>query len=476
MASRKRKEETEISEDDIQPVNVNDPTIRKCWTCDAPLYHMPYIKCIKCPEMDQCIQCFSTAATCEGHGTDHQFVLMDYAPEPLTRADWTTEEDALLLFGIKMYGVGNWNEITKVILTKNPRECEQHYYETYIESDTAPLPPNEVLPKLNLAPPLPFDTTPRESKPSISHEQNLRMRGKEKSTTPAEWAGWMPKRHEFEIEYMNEAEELISDITFNEKTETNQSLQFKIKQMLSYNVHLRERHRRTELALEWNLLDNLIHDLGGKTPEEIQIEQQIMPMAQAIPKDDLMEFANALHEEKRAQEDMKTLINWREHGIMTMDEGYLFNKLQELLDQKHVTDQELHEWNEMITRAIKAPGFRASIEREILTDAENEFVNKINLAPLDFLKIKDFLIREFVHRDDKLDEEVINELLTEHDPNINKVFNFLKNNGIFMTLDDIRSEDETKRNVTKNNQIENVETNSLKKNKEESTSEEDYAF
>lgn len=439
MYQKKKKDKSDdsISENSIP----NDSTVRKCWTCDAPLYHCPYVKCIKCPEMEQCVQCFSTAATCEGHGTDHPFVIMDYCPEPLTREDWSTEEEALLLFGIQMCGVGNWNDISKVIITKNPREIEKHYYTTYIESDTAPLPPNEIQPPLIPDPPLPFDTTPRDSRPSIAHEYNLHLRGKEKATTPGEYAGWMPKRHEFDIEYMNEAEELISEITFNEKTETKQSLQFKIKQMLSYNAHLRERHRRTELALEWNLLDKEILNLGGTTPEEIAIEKnQIMPMAQAIPKNEILKFTDALHEENRTHEEMKTLIEWRENGIMTLDEGFLYTKLKKLLNQKHVSDQEVRDWNELITRAMKKPEFRSSNEeKEILSNEENEFITKENITPINYIKIKEFIMNEFEFRG-HLSKEIIDEILEVPNQKVYDVFEFLRKNGMFITMKDSRQD------------------------------------
>ena len=427
------------------------PFARACWTCDANLSDQPYVKCIKCPEMDQCLQCFSTAATCEGHSTDHPFVLMDHVKSPLVRADWTTEEEGLLLFGIRMCGVGNWNDISRVIMTKSARECEQHYYAAYIESETAPLPPKEMLPRLVPEPPLPYDTTPRDSRPSIAHEYNLRMRGKDKATTPGEFAGWMPKRNEFDIEFVNEAEELISEITFNEKTETEASLKFKIQQMLSYNVHLRERHRRTEIALEWGLLDRQVNSLGGTTPEEIQIEQQMLPMAQAIPKKEIINLAEAMHEEQRLQRETNMLINWRKNGIMTLDEGYLFNKLQALLQQKHVSDNDVQEWNDQISRAMKTPGFRAHIEKEILTNEENYFVNSINISPVNFLKLKDLLIREYESKG-HLDKNIVGELLIDSDPNLIKVYEFLEKKGFFISISDLSANKIPETNNTESNE------------------------
>jgi transcriptional adapter 2-alpha len=113
----------------------------------------------------------------------------------------------------------------------------------------------------------------------VSDEQNLRLAGKTQPTTPGEFAGWMPKRRELEIEYLNEAEEIVSGLAFSEADETEESLQFKLQQMVEYNEVLVEREYRQKFALEWGLVDGEVNDLGGQTPEEVQMEQLLMPMA-----------------------------------------------------------------------------------------------------------------------------------------------------------------------------------------------------
>jgi transcriptional adapter 2-alpha len=181
------------------------------------------------------------AAICKGHSSDHSFVIFDSIPEPRTREYWTSEQEALLLIGIRIYGIDNWHEVEKVIQSKTALECETHYFQTYVECETAPLPLPEILPPLEKPPDLPYHTTRRDSRPKISDEYHLRQKGKTESTTLGEFAGWMPYPHEFEIEYLNEAEEIVSSLAIFETDGTEQSLRFKLWHMVEYNEVLVER-------------------------------------------------------------------------------------------------------------------------------------------------------------------------------------------------------------------------------------------
>ena len=241
-----------------------------CWTCDANISEIPYVICAKCLKFQQCLECFSTAATCEDHSLDHSFMILDHVEEPLIREGWSTEEEALLLFGIKTCGIGNWHDVEKVVETKSALECEEHYFHTYIDSENAPNMPDEILPPLEMPPPLPYDTTPRDSRPALNNEFYLKSIGKIEPTTPGEFAGYMPKRGEFEIEYLNEAEEIIAKMSFVDGTDFN----YKVSQLMSYNDNLQERRVRKQFVLEYGLIDKPVLDFGGKSKEEKEIEQE----------------------------------------------------------------------------------------------------------------------------------------------------------------------------------------------------------
>lgn len=92
----------------------------------------------------------------------------------------------------------------------------------------------------------------------------MQERGKKERTTPAEFAGYMPQRHEFEAEYLNDAEQLVSGIEFSEAEETAESLERKLLQLRVYNEQLDERHTRTRFAEEYALLDSDFRGLGAQ--------------------------------------------------------------------------------------------------------------------------------------------------------------------------------------------------------------------
>jgi transcriptional adapter 2-alpha len=418
------------------PKRQKDQSDRRCCTCDAHLWHCPYVKCLRCPDLNQCLECFATAATCEGHSTDHPFVILDYIPEPLTREDWTSEQEALLLIGIRIYGIGNWHEVEKVIQSKTALECETHYFQTYIECQTAPLPLPKILPPLEKPPDLPYDTTPRDSRPKISDDYHLRQQGKIESTTPGEFAGWMPYRQEFEIEYLNEAEEIVSSLTFSETDETEESLCFKLQQLVEYNEVLVERQTRQRFALDWGLLDREVKDFGGETTEEIEMEQVFMPLAQIIPRPVLLEFINELRAEMRSQADLNILANWKRNGIATHDEGFLFNQLQALISSATLTEAQVEEWNQKIISLLNSTEFRATLYRGIMSPEENELTRRLKIAPAMYLKVKDLLIREFMRRGE-LTTEVVEHIAQDSRHIVFPIYQMLLRSGIFLVSEDL---------------------------------------
>ena len=331
-----------------QKKSVEDNSIR-CITCGVTLVKKKYARCLKCPEFVQCLSCLSVGRHDENHEISHPYLILDDGGPIIYQEDWNREEEALLLIGLNLYGIGNWEEICKLQETKTAIECEEHYLETYIQSSVAPSPQRKILPPILIPPPPSYDTTPHDSRPSISNEYNLHLHGKKMSTTPGELAGFMPLREEFDTEYINEAEDIISEMVFS-PNETVETFQNKMKQLKAYNNHIIERKRRRNFVQEWGLIDKEVKDFGGETPEEKEMEKQMMPLAQVAPKNDILDLVHALEDQMRLKADLTKLITWRKNGIATHDEGFLFDRLNELLSQKSITEQEVEEWNSDITR------------------------------------------------------------------------------------------------------------------------------
>ncbi len=52
----------------------------------------------------------------------------------------TPPRELLLLEGITLQGLGNWQAISEHVGTRTKEEVEQHYYSVYVDSPNWPLP------------------------------------------------------------------------------------------------------------------------------------------------------------------------------------------------------------------------------------------------------------------------------------------------------------------------------------------------
>lgn len=66
---------------------------------------------------------------------------MDILDFPLFDLEWGADEELLLIEGLEMFGIGNWEQISEHLgATKSKYECCLHYVKTYIETQHWPMP------------------------------------------------------------------------------------------------------------------------------------------------------------------------------------------------------------------------------------------------------------------------------------------------------------------------------------------------
>jgi len=139
--------------------------------------------------------------------------------------------ELLLIEGISLQGLGNWQAIAEHVGTRTKEEVEEHYNSVFIESPNWPLPVRSVIipPCLSLASDLHaeqrmdayFNIDPSE------FQERKRRRISTMNTAPPppkdpptsapgvhEVATFLPGRLEFEHELDNEAEDLVKDLEF----------------------------------------------------------------------------------------------------------------------------------------------------------------------------------------------------------------------------------------------------------------------
>ncbi|XP_074307787.1 transcriptional adapter ADA2-like isoform X2 [Silene latifolia] len=132
-------------------------------------------------------------------------------------------------------------------------------------------------------------------------------------------SGYNPKRQEFEIEYDNDAEQLLADMEFKE-TDTEAERELKLRVLKIYNRRLDERKRLKDFILERNLLylDPFEKNLS---PEEKQICQQYRVFMRFHSKEDHEELLRTVIEEHRILKRIQDLQEAKAAGCRTSSEA-----------------------------------------------------------------------------------------------------------------------------------------------------------
>jgi len=216
-----------------------------------------YIKCTTCQDIKLCLECFSAGAEIAEHQSDHPYELVDCGSFPIIDETWKAHEELALLEAIELYGLGSWTDIANAVGTRTPEECSERYLKVYVDNffgrctwnaidknlytvkDHTCLHDQPLSPSLSLP--------EREKTVDISREQQIKL-------------GYMPKRDDFEREYDNDAELLVSKLAVNANDDTEELDQdLKIAHINMYTDKLRERFRRKRIVLEYNLVKLFFH-------------------------------------------------------------------------------------------------------------------------------------------------------------------------------------------------------------------------
>jgi transcriptional adapter 2-alpha len=237
-----------------------------CNYCKKDISSQVRIKCAECADFDLCVDCFFVGVETTGHKNYHSYRVMDDMSAPIYTTKWGADEELLLLEGIEMFGLGNWVDVAEHVGTKNKFECEYHYWSTYVDVETFPLPPNNrplredrvigsndvkktddgmlVLIKKQLG----IKTS--ASCTSNYENKNIKLSHPRIGLE----VGFIPYRGDFDVEYDNDAELLIGEMEITEN-DTPQEREMKLKVLKLYDYKLAERELRKKFAIERNLID-----------------------------------------------------------------------------------------------------------------------------------------------------------------------------------------------------------------------------
>ncbi|CAG11061.1 unnamed protein product [Tetraodon nigroviridis] len=218
-----------------------------CVNCLADVSNLR-LRCTDCPDIELCPECFSAGAEIGNHRRWHGYQQVDggrfslWGPE--AEGGWTSREEQSLLDAIEQYGFGNWEDMAAHVgASRTPQEVMEHYVTMYIHGNLgkACIPdsiPNRVTDHTcpgggPLSPSLTTPLPPLDV--SLAEQQQL---------------GYMPLRDDYEIEYDQDAEKLISGLSLNYDDE-DVEIELKRAHVDMYVRKLRERQRRKNIARDF---------------------------------------------------------------------------------------------------------------------------------------------------------------------------------------------------------------------------------
>ncbi|KAL7102525.1 hypothetical protein ACP275_08G125300 [Erythranthe tilingii] len=386
-----------------------------CNYCNKDISGKIRIKCVVCSDFDLCIECFSVGAEVYPHKSNHPYRVMDNLAFPLICPDWNADEEMLLLEGLEMYGLGNWNEVAEHVGTKSKLQCIDHYDKVFMKSSCFPLPDmSHVMGKSReellamakehgetkqgattfgevdgkeqspfsariktedqrkegqsgrsssissevdtiggsgcgkmsagatkrMSSEVPSNDAPDRVKVEEFHsdrsigEKKPRTSGDE-GVSMKELSGYNSKRQEFEVEYDNDAEQLLADMEFKE-TDTDTERELKLRVLHIYLKRLDERKRRKDFILERNLLypDPFEKDL---TSEEKELCRRYRVFMRFHSKKEHDELLKSVVEEQRILKRIQNLQEARAAGCRTSTEA------ERYIEQKMKRELELEE-------------------------------------------------------------------------------------------------------------------------------------
>ncbi|KAH8741800.1 ADA2 protein with a ZZ finger [Cryptosporidium ryanae] len=369
--SRKDNENNAVIDD----LNIIDGKFR-CDVCKKDTWDYR-IRCAECTEYDLCLDCFCQGKFSNNHKPDHKYIPIGRYTFNLLTNNWTAEEELLLMEAVSRYGLGNWSEISKYI-TEGPAgvfslhqksqktgyghsadECEKHYNEFYLNSQTKPLPDTRNYLKLsskdhnsnekmsdvgikdevsnsniendNISEVKGDNTTVKDESDIQQIKKQFFGRSGNKTTSNSgsssnskpstNVVGYMPLRGDFDVEYDNDAELLLADMEFRDH-DTPQERELKLQILEIYNSKLDERTYRKRFVIERNLLDIKQQQQKEKkrTKDERDLHSFLKPISRFQTEEEQEKLVSLLIEEKRIRNHLQKVQEWCSIGIRTLEE------------------------------------------------------------------------------------------------------------------------------------------------------------
>jgi len=475
------------------------------------MYHCDYcrkdisggirIKCSVCVDFDLCVECFSVGVEVTPHANDHAYQVMDRVNFPLFDEEWEAEEELLLLEAIAKYGLGNWEDVADHVGTKQLHECREHYFAVYIDPPTGPLP--DTAHTLTSAATLQARKREADERAQSAarkkrnkkvvrdtnavQESSKTLPGQRPASPPVgvpggaassaaagnaayasapvslDLAGFMPLRHEFETEFFNDAEEIISPLTFDDD-DTSEEREAKFRLLELYNRKLAERYARRGFVIDRQLMHvkKLLAREKDLEREDRDTYGRLRIFMQVLSRADFDQFVDGIIFERRYRRRIEQMQAWRQAGCHTVSAGERFaddvkRRVAEGGRKRYEAEQIaataalaaerrrkldlLSKWNNKVPKVKKTtPLPLADLPgTPLLTMREAELCSENRIFPKQYLLVKNTLLR-LNWQYGSLGKQQMRSHVSLEPAVASKIFDFMESAGWIKSSDDAHAQ------------------------------------
>nr|CAD7457196.1 unnamed protein product [Timema tahoe] len=313
------------------------------------------------------MQCFSAGAEIGCHKNGHPYQFMDSEPMGVFqgRVGWSVREELRLLDAIELYGFGNWEDISGHIETRTAEvSCPRNDHSPHDMEHLTVLKLAQIPFLLHYARCLQFGSVFTEAKDQyvgryldgnigrmtwdaaaglrshlvdqtnqpdngpLSPAQTARLPPLDATPEEATQLGYRPQRDDFEREYDNMAESLVSPLFINALEDDDIDTALKMAQVDMYTRRLRERARRRRVSRDFQLVSQFfsasrkdrLSSRKKLTKEEKEFYERMRVFTQFHTAQEHDQFLQNLHKERELKLRLNELAKYRHHGLTHHEE------------------------------------------------------------------------------------------------------------------------------------------------------------
>ena len=373
-----------------------------CDYCRIAFRRDLHIQCASCRDIRLCLTCFSYGKELPPHKNNHDYYVIEYIEKSVYEnnnnnnnnnvTSWCGHEDILLLDGIEKYGLGNWKKIASHIgNNKTSKQTELHYLQIYCnknnddddddddiddldldlddvlidDEDDSDIVDNSIS-KYNIN----KNKHNKKNKGIVGSDSfNLNQHCNSMAYLAAtnqisKSVNYYPFRHEFDAEYQDDAEIIISDLTSRDLLQP-QTKDIALANLKHYDIILKMRKYVKNFILDRKLM--MLQTKSFKNPKKsrkykqnahlnnlnsdqsrLLLKTQLIQKLQAFSKyfkttQKYLDFIDGCVVIESSWDNIDTYLRHRKAGCRTLND--VNKRLNLISDNKHNHDQSSSRYN-----------------------------------------------------------------------------------------------------------------------------------